>query len=98
LFILALKNQDIDLAVKYVTDLERKKIKEKLEEIKNQGRWDEFVNEISQVKYVPYPEESKWAEDYYARFEFRNSNTEELIVDLGLEKNKYNNLWKITHF
>jgi len=92
LFILALKNQDIDLAVKYVKESERKNAKNKLEEIIKNKNLDKAIEKLSflQQRETTIP-------DYYAEFVLIDSDNI-VIYSVSLEKNKYNNLWKITDF
>jgi hypothetical protein len=97
LFIEALKKGDIDLAVKYVKYTEREKAKKELEEIESKEMLDKALERLSKLELVPYSGEFAWMNDYYAQFILTNKDNL-VTYSVGMEKNEYNNLWKITDF
>ena len=92
LFISALKQKDIDLAVKYVKESERKNARNKLEEIIKNKNLDKAIERLSSLQ-----QRETMIPNYYAEFVLLDNNNI-VIYSVSLEKNKYNNLWKITDF
>lgn len=99
MFLEALKNEDIDLAVNYFIFEKQQEYKELLESIKNNGQWQEMLNDLLK------PENQKGVfvtEDWY-KIEVLNDK-KEVITVISLKKPKDNqfqdisSLWKIVEF
>lgn len=96
MFIEALRKEDLELALKYVDENERKEAGEKLEELKEKGYLDQFIENLTKVKPSPENEEPPIIPTLYG-FELRDEEGY-LILAIGLRQNEYNKLWKITGF
>ncbi len=92
LFIDALKKQDIDLAVKYVKDTEAEGAKDDLEEIVKEERSGKLIEDLENLQ----PGSSMFPN---WDFTFVLLNEEGIgIYSVRLERNEYNNIWKIARF
>jgi len=102
MFLDALKNKDIDLAIKYFAQEKQEEYKKLLTQIEKNGQWEELINDL----LLPQNQKGKYLDKETYVIEVINNKKEEVTtivlkiptIKLGTDIRTPSNIWKITSF